>query len=133
MDKPLTEKARAAISEAQGLAIDHNNQTLEPEHVLSALLAQQDGFAATIVRRLGPGPAAVAAKAEQAVDRLPVVSGGDDELRASTRFARMMREAQRAMERMGDDYVSVEHLLLALAADKGEAGKLLADAGLTSD
>ena len=133
MDKPLTEKARAVISEAQGQAIDHNNQTLEPEHILVSLLSQADGFVPTIVRRLGREPSALRAKAEQAVDRLPVVTGGDEELRASTRFARMMREAQRAMERLKDEYVSVEHLLLALLADKGDAGRILSEFGLAAD
>jgi ATP-dependent Clp protease ATP-binding subunit ClpB len=133
MDKPLTEKARGVISEAQGQAIDRNNSTLEPEHVLLALLSQADGFVPTIVRRLGREPSALRTRAEQAVDRLPVVSGAEEELRASTRFARMMREAARAMERLKDEYVSVEHLLLALLADKGDAGRTLSEFGLQSD
>ncbi|RMF21706.1 MAG: type VI secretion system ATPase TssH, partial [Deltaproteobacteria bacterium] len=114
MDKPLTEKARAAISEAQGQALDRNHATLEPEHVLLALVTQSDGLASSLVRRLGREPSALAAKAEQALDRLPVGAAPDQELRASTRFARMMRQAGKAMERLGDEYVSVEHLLLAL-------------------
>ena len=131
MDKPLTEKSRAAISEAQGQAIDRSHTTLEPEHVLYALVADGAGLVSTLVRRLGREPSALKAKCEQALERLPVTSGGgSDELRAGTRFARMMREASRVMERMGDDYVSVEHLFLALIADTGEAGRLLADFGV---
>ncbi len=132
MDKPLTEKARAAISEAQGQALDRNHATLEPEHVLLALVNQPDGLAASLVRRLGREPSALAAKTEQALDRLPVGAAPDQELRASTRFARMMRQAGKAMERLGDEYVSVEHLLLALADDRGEAGRILEEFGIDS-
>ena len=130
MDKPLTERARAAITEAQGQALDRNNTTLEPEHVLYALLGQPDGLVSTLIRRLGREPSALQNKATQAIERLPAGTGGDDELRASTRFARMMREAGKAMDMLGDSYVSVEHLFLALMLDKGEAGSLIADFGI---
>ncbi|RMD84946.1 MAG: ATP-dependent chaperone ClpB [Candidatus Dadabacteria bacterium] len=130
MDKPLTEKARAAISEAQGQALDRNHLTLEPEHVLLALLTQSDGLVPTIIRRLGREPSAVRAKVEQALEKLPVGATPDQELHASTRFARMMRQAAKAMERMGDSYISVEHLLLALTEDRGDAGKILAEFGV---
>jgi ATP-dependent Clp protease ATP-binding subunit ClpB len=130
MDKPLTERSRSAISEAQGQALDRNNPTLEPEHLLVALLAQSDGLVASIVRKLGREPSAVKSAAERSLAKLPTIEQGADELRAGTRFARVMREAGRAMEVFGDQYVSVEHLLLALCADKGEAGRILADAGI---
>jgi len=130
MDKPLTERSRAAISEAQGQALDHNNPTLEPEHVLHALVTQQDGLVASIIRKLGREPSALASKAEQAIGRLPVTTAASEELRASTRFARMMREAGRAMEMLGDDYISVEHLFLALILDQGDAGKCIRDFGI---
>jgi ATP-dependent Clp protease ATP-binding subunit ClpB len=127
MDKPLTEKSRAAVSEAQGQALDRNNPTLEPEHLLYALVAQPEGLVPSIVRRLGREPSALQTRTEDALARLPVTSAPEEELRAGTRFARVMREASRAMEGLGDSYVSVEHLLLALIADKGEAGRILAE------
>ncbi len=130
MDKPLTEKARAAISEAQGQALDRNHSNLEPEHVLFALVTPSDGLVTTLVRRLGREPSAVAKRTEDALERLPVSTSPNEELRAGTRFARMMREASRAMDRLGDEYVSVEHLLLALTADRGEAGRILAEFGI---
>ena len=130
MDKPLTERSRAAISEAQGQALDRNNPTLEPEHLLYSLLAQADGLVPSLVRKLGREPSAVKAAAEQALARLPTVPQGADELRASARFARVMREAGRAMEAMGDGYVSVEHLFLGVCADKGETARILSDAGI---
>jgi len=130
MEPNYTEKTRGAITEAQGLAIDRNNTTLEPEHLLLALISQSDGLVPTIVRRLGREPSALKARIEQALDRLPVTSGGG-ELHAGTRFAKVLREASRVMEGLGDSYVSVEHLLLALAQDKGEAGRILADFSIT--
>ncbi len=126
MEKNLTEKTRAAVTEAQGLAIDRNHSTLEPEHLLLALVTQVDGLVPTIVRRLGREPSALKTRTEAALSRLPVTAAGA-ELHAGTRFAKVMREAGRLMEGFGDTYVSVEHLLLALVADKGEAGKILAE------
>jgi ATP-dependent Clp protease ATP-binding subunit ClpB len=131
MDKPLTERARAAITEAQGQALDRNNPTLEPEHLLLALLAQNDGLVPSIVRKAGREPSALKAAAERAVAKLPTAGQATEDLRAGARFARVMREASRAMEAYGDEYVSVEHLLVGLVADKGEAGRIVADAGLS--
>jgi ATP-dependent Clp protease ATP-binding subunit ClpB len=132
MDKPLTERSRAAIGEAQGQALDRNNPTLEPEHLLYALVTQTDGLVPSLIRKLGREPSAIRASAEGALARLPSVSQATEELRAGARFARVMREAGRAMDSMGDQYVSVEHLLLGVCADKGEAGKILSDAGIDS-
>ena len=126
-DKKLTETGRDAIGEAQGQALDHHNTTLEPEHLLYALTTQTDGLVSTVLRRLQREPSALAARAEAAVDALPQTSGADDELRAGTRFSRVMREAGRVAEGMGDEYLSVEHLFLALFLDKGAAGKVLAE------
>ncbi|HYB98428.1 MAG TPA: ATP-dependent chaperone ClpB [Candidatus Limnocylindrales bacterium] len=132
MEKNYTEKTRAALSEAQGLALDRNNTTLEPEHLLLALVTQSDGLVPTIIRRLGREPSAIKARVEQALTRLPTSSGAASDLHASARFAKVLREAGRVMEGFGDAYVSVEHLLLALIADKGDAGKILQESGINS-
>ncbi len=131
MEPNYTEKTRAAITEAQGLAIDRNNTTLEPEHLLLALVSQNDGLVPSIVRRAGREPSALKARIEKALEHLPVTAGGG-ELHAGTRFARVLREAGRVMEGMGDSYLSVEHVLLALIQDKsGDAGKILAEFSIT--
>jgi ATP-dependent Clp protease ATP-binding subunit ClpB len=132
MEKKLTERSREAIAEAQGQALDRHNPTLEPEHLLYSLLNQADGFVPSIIRSVGREPSALKAKLEQALDRIPTAPGYDEELRASTRFARVMREAGKAAEQMGDDYTSVEHLLIGLLADKGDAGRALADFGVSA-
>ena len=131
MDKPLTEKSRAAITEAQGQALDRNHVVLEPEHLLYALVASSDGLVSSLIRKFEREPSAVQAQAEKAMTSLPTSSDDDGELRASNRFARVMREAGRAMEAFGDSYVSVEHLFAALMVDKGEAGRILAGLGIT--
>ncbi|MFN2425432.1 MAG: ATP-dependent chaperone ClpB [Candidatus Binatia bacterium] len=129
MEKNYTDKTQAAMAEAQGLALDRNNTTLEPEHLLLALVTQAEGLVPTIIRRLGREPSALKSQIETALGRLPTAPGGGD-LHAGTRFAKVLREASRVMEGFGDTYVSVEHLLLALIADKGEAGRILAEFGL---
>ncbi len=132
MDQSLTEKSRAAVTEAQGQAIDRHNPTLEPEHLLLALVEQSDGLVPNIIRKLGREPSALRSKIDEALSRLPVSTSGNEELRAGTRFARTLREANRVMEKYGDSYVSVEHLLIALLADKGDAGRILADFGISA-
>ncbi len=101
MNEKLTEKSRAAITEAQGQALDRHNPTLEPEHLLAALAKPADGLLATLIRSLGREPSALQARIESSLARLPV-GHGDEELRASSRFARLMREAGRVMEARGD-------------------------------
>ena len=73
MEKALTEKSRSAITEAQGQALDRHNPTLEPEHLLFALLDQKDGLVSTIVRQAGREPSAIRTKIESALDALPRV------------------------------------------------------------
>src|SRR5690349_23854532 len=130
MEKNFTDKTQAAIQEAQGLALDRNNTTIEPEHLLLALVTQSEGLVPTIVRRLGREPSALKARLETALSRFATAPGGSEQLHAGTRFTKVLREARRYMENLGDSYVSVEHLLLALTADKGEAGKILAEFGI---
>ncbi len=127
----LTEKAREAVSEAQGQALDRNHLTVEPEHLLLALVTQTDGLVPTVIRRIGKEPSAVRALTEKALAALPV-GAGDQELRAGNALARVLREAPRIAEGRGDQYVSVEHLLLALSVDKGAAGDALMQAGVVA-
>ena len=136
MDRQMTEKARLAIAEAQGLALDNHHATLEPEHLLASLLDQEGGLLSTLLRGLGREPAAVSTSVARALDTLPSAATADQELRAGTRFARVMRAAERAMKRRDDpdstvDHLGVEQLVEGLLDDKGEAGKALAEAGLS--
>jgi ATP-dependent Clp protease ATP-binding subunit ClpB len=141
MDKQMTEKARLAIAEAQGLALDNHNETLEPEHLLAALLGQEGGLLSTLLRGVGREPAALSTSVTRALEALPGNASPEQELRAGTRFARVMRTAERATKRRNDshsavehsavEHLGVEHLVEGLLADKGEAGRALGETGLT--
>ena len=123
----LTEKAQEALLAAQQAAEQAGHPELEPEHLLAALAAQQDGVVPTVLRRLGVDPAAVADAARAEFARLPSARGGAaPALSARTRDA--VNRASAEAERLKDEYISTEHLLLALAAEgrSAPAAKILA-------
>jgi ATP-dependent Clp protease ATP-binding subunit ClpB len=129
LDK-LTIKAQEAIEAAQGIADEASAAAVEPEHLLKALLDQADGIVRPIVAKVGVDLAALDASVTEAVAKAPKVSGAV--LQVGPRLNTVLSDAFKAAEKMKDAYVSSEHLLLALAADKGEAGRLLERAGATS-
>jgi ATP-dependent Clp protease ATP-binding subunit ClpB len=131
----FTIKSQELVQQAQSLAAQHGNQQIEPEHLLNAMLAGREATAAALLRKLGAAPEAVAAEALKAVERLPKVSGaGMGEAYLSPRSKAALEEAFAEAGRMKDEYVSVEHILLALLAEKGgEAGRILARAGVARD
>ncbi|MBI5687919.1 MAG: ATP-dependent chaperone ClpB [Verrucomicrobia bacterium] len=132
----FTEKAQEALQAAQAVAARHHHQQLEPEHVLAALLEDAEGLAPRLIQHAGCNPQNIADAIANALDAKPSVTGpGADEIRASQRLARLLDAAQREAKRMKDDYVSVEHLLLALVEEgrRETSGRLLSEAGLTHD
>lgn len=132
----FTEKAQEALQTAQAVAARHHHQQLEPEHVLAALLEDTEGLAPRLVQHAGCNPQNVADAVANALAAKPSVTGpGADEIRASQRLARLLDTAHREAKRMKDDYVSVEHLLLALIEEgrRETSGRLLSEAGLTRD
>ena len=121
----FTVKSREAVNAARLLAERSHHQELFPEHVLFALLDDKEGIVASVLERLGANTTALRAGATTTLGTVPVVTGGGaGEVRLSRRLSRVFDEAFEAAKRLGDDYVSVEHLLLALLADK-EAKELL--------
>jgi ATP-dependent Clp protease ATP-binding subunit ClpB len=132
MDK-LTIKAQEAIQAAQSLADQHEHQAVEPEHLLAALLQQREGVVAPILAKLGARADAVQRQVEADLVRLPKVRGGGGQY-LGDRLRATLERAQREAERLKDEYVSTEHLLIAIAHDRdGIAGKALAAAGVTPD
>jgi ATP-dependent Clp protease ATP-binding subunit ClpB len=132
----FTEKAQEALQAAQAVAARHHHQQLEPEHVLAALLEDAEGLAPQLVQHAGSNPQNIADAIANALAAKPSVTGpGADEIRASQRLTRLLDAAQREARRMKDDYVSVEHLLLALVEEgrRETSGRLLSEAGLTRD
>src|SRR3954454_4000592 len=133
LDK-LTIKAQEALQAAQELAASRAHQELTPEHVLAALLDQADGITGAILRKLGVDPAIVRQSVATALDAQPQVSGGASDIYLGKRLKDLMDEATRQSKEFKDEYVSSEHLLLALASkDFGAASRALKDAGVRKD
>jgi ATP-dependent Clp protease ATP-binding subunit ClpB len=133
LDK-FTQKAQEAIFEAQALAEGYNHAQIEPEHLLLALLQQSDGVAPQVVQGLGRNPGQLASQVEAELSRRPKVYGTATQVGMSQAAQRALQAAEAEAGAMKDDYVSTEHLLLALAGKEGNgASRLLAAAGVTRD
>ncbi len=128
-----TERAQAALADAVRLAADRSNQRVEPEHLLLALLGQREGLIDPLITSAGAGIDAVRAAAEQAVDRCPQVRGGDVQQQLSPAFERVIRRAGQEAERLTDEFISTEHLLLALVIEPSPARDALRAGGVTED
>jgi ATP-dependent Clp protease ATP-binding subunit ClpB len=122
----FTVKSQEAVAAAQELARTRNNPEIASAHLLLALLDQAESMAVAVLQRVGSDPAGVRAQATDAVAKLPTVSGGE-EPRMSSNLARVVRDAEGAMAKFGDSYITVGHLLLALAGDGSGVSDLLPD------
>jgi ATP-dependent Clp protease ATP-binding subunit ClpB len=130
----LTIKAQEALAAARDLADQRNHQEVAPEHVLRALLGQDQGVSAALLRKLGADPDAVANKVDAALDQMPQVRGATAEVYVGRRLKDLLDEAGNQSQKFKDEYVSSEHLLLALVAkDLGAASRALTEAGVTKD
>ena len=124
----LTERSRGFLQAAQTIALREGNQRLLPEHLLKALMDDDQGLAANLIRRAGGEPARVAEAVTQAVARLPKVKGGDGQVYTDGQLMRVLDEAEQIARKAGDSYVPVERLLMALAMVNTHAKDAL-DAG----
>lgn len=130
LDK-FTVKAQEAVSEAQTLASQNGNQQIEPEHLFLALLNQDEGLTQPILQKLGISPQKAKDEALKLVEKLPKVSGGMGDY-LSTSFKKVMDAAQNEASTLKDDYVSTEHLLLALSEVKdSKTSALLKELGIS--
>jgi len=129
----FTVKAQEALQGTQDVAGRFGNQQLEPVHLLLALAEQPEGIVPAILARLGVAPNALAAQAESEIERLPKV-GGVAEHYFSPALKEVFDQAAKEQDQFKDEFVSTEHLLLALARKKNEpAGRILAQLGVTHD
>ena len=110
-----TDKARQAILGAQSLAEEANHNQVEPEHLLAALLAQADGIVPQVIDALGASSVQLAHDVQQRLAGRPQVYGASAQLGLSPALSRTLTQAEKEASRLQDDYVSTEHLLLALA------------------
>ncbi|MBT3296349.1 MAG: ATP-dependent chaperone ClpB [Verrucomicrobia bacterium] len=130
----LTQKAQEAMQSAQVLAVRHSHQQVDGEHLLTALITQEGGLVPRLLERVGAPVSTLQARLEQELERMPSVSGGNTEagkVYVSQRFSKLLVQAGDEAKRLRDEYISVEHLLLAFT-DEGKdtpAGRLLAEFG----
>ncbi|HRO03097.1 MAG TPA: AAA family ATPase, partial [Terricaulis sp.] len=127
----LTERARGFVQAAQTIALREQNQQLETQHLLKALLDDREGLAAELLRNAGADPKKAADEADAAVRGLPKVTGGNDRMYAASSFSRALDAAEQAATKAGDSYVTAERLLFGLAIAEGKASEILKKAGLT--
>ena len=125
----LTAKSRDALINATQAARDHNHGSIQPAHLALALLGQQEGIVYPVLDRLEARPVDLRRALEEVLDREPNVYGGS-EAAASPDLNQVLAAADRHRESLGDDYLSVEHLLLAIAEDPGPTGDAFAAQGL---
>jgi ATP-dependent Clp protease ATP-binding subunit ClpB len=129
----FTVKAQEALQGTQDVAGRFGNQQLEPLHLLLALVQQKEGIVPSLLARLGVPPASVAKEAEKAIENLPKVGGIADHY-LSPALKEVLDQASKETEQFKDEFVSTEHLLLALSRQsKDAAGRLLARLGITHD
>ena len=128
-----TDRSKGFIQSAQSLALREGHQQFTPEHLLKVLLDDPEGLAAGLIDRSGGDSRQALSAVEAALAKRPKVSGGGaGQVYLDPALARVFDVAEKAGEKAGDSFVTVERLLLALALEKGtEAGKILANAGVT--
>lgn len=120
--------------EAQNIALENGNQTLEGEHIHLALLQQEGGLIPKLLGLMEIDAAMVTADVLAAVDAFPKVSGDAGQIYASRSFSKILASAEKEAERFGDEYVSVEHIYIALIAEKGTASaKIFSSYGITKE
>jgi ATP-dependent Clp protease ATP-binding subunit ClpB len=133
LDK-LTIKAQEALQAAHDLAEQRNQQEITPEHLLLALLAQEQGVSGAILRKLGIDPDALATGVERTLESQPQVRGARAEVYVGSRLKDVLEDASRQSKEFKDEYVSSEHILLALVGkDHGAASRVLREAGAGKD
>ena len=129
----LAMTSKEALQTAIGIASDAQAGAVEPVHLLAALLGAGERNISVIVERIGADPAQLARAAQEVIDRAPKVTGGVTQMGLSNDLVRVLDRAEKLAAKMEDNFVVTEHLLMALAEDKGDAGRLLNDAGVTRE
>jgi ATP-dependent Clp protease ATP-binding subunit ClpB len=131
LDK-YTLRGQEAIQSAIELAERNQHQQVEPEHLLVAMLEQPEGIVRPILGKLGANVAVILNDTQAAVARFPRVQGGQQYF--STRMTQIFTAAQKQADQMQDEFISTEHLLLAIVEEKdGDAGKIMRQHGITRD
>jgi len=128
LDK-LTTKFQQALADAQSLAVGNDNSYIEPVHLLSALIAQEDGGTASLFARAGVNVGQLRDSLKTAIARLPKVEGTGGEVQISRELTNLLNLTDKEAQKRGDQFIASEMFVLALTEDKGETGRLLKNAG----
>src|SRR5918999_3300536 len=124
----FTIKSQEAVAAAQRLASEGRSPEVAPAHLLVALIQQEDGLVAPVLRKLGGDVAAIAARAAEAAAELPKLSGdAAPEVRPTAAFVKTLQRAEKEMGALGDEYISTEHILLALTEKGSGVADILPD------
>ena len=129
----LTMRSQAALEGARQQALARNHQAIEPEHLLVALLGDPEGIVFALLHGLGVAPKVLRNQTDAALDLMPKVYAQAGDARVGPRLANVLDAGFREAEALGDDYVSTEHLLLALLEGGSQAARILREAGLDRD
>lgn len=127
----LTTKLQEALADAQSLAVGNDNPYIEPVHLLVALINQDDGSARSLLQRAGVNVNGLTNALKASLERLPKVSGTSGDVQVSRELIGVLNLSDKEAQKRGDQFVSSEMILLALADDKSDAGKLSRENGLT--
>ncbi len=134
LDK-FTIKAQEALQESQSIAEKYDHQQIQPEHILTALILQQEGLVVPILKKVGVDPPVVLKELEESLEKIPkVYGGGIEQAYISPRSKKVLDQSLKEAERLKDEYVSTEHMLISIADEKGgEAASILSSHGITKD
>ena len=127
----LTTKFQQALADAQSMALGNDSGFIEPQHLMVALLDQEDGGTASLLARAGVAVPKVKAALVKSIERLPKVEGTGGEIGASRELSNLLNLTDKEAVKRGDQFIASELFLLALADDKGETGRVLKENGLT--
>lgn len=127
----LTTKFQQALSEAQSIALAHDNQFIEPVHVLAAMLADEEGGTVSLIERSGGNAQQVKREADAAIENLPKVSGTGGDVQVSRDLGRALNLTEKEAMAHGDEFISSEMFLLALTDNTLDTSRLLGSAGVT--
>jgi len=132
----LTEKLQDALGRAQNKALGANNQAVDVEHLASAILEDDNGIASSVLKLAGVDVASIRRKLDAELKKIPSVTGsgaGEGQIYMTQRLGRVIARAEQEAGKLNDEYVSIEHVLIAILEEGGAAGKILREAGLTHD
>src|SRR4051812_47092876 len=121
----FTTKSQEALQAAVKLAADRRNTEVQPEHLLAVLLEQPEGVIPPVLRRIGTSPDEIRRIVNAAIDKLPTITAGAREPANARELLDVLRQAEREAGKLRDEYISTEHLLIALSGASGAAGEAL--------